>query len=359
MSYVQERTFVPSGFDDLPEETLVEIFSRLFAAQPMYLPGKSAPGPIYYPDLFNLWNVNRKCRRIAQEVLYTHVDLSHDPKVALFHTLDMLLDLDVAEVLGRKAQYLRLLVTEDMANTARIAPLLADLEGYLLACVKMADIPRDVNFERMQELALVRTQPLAWTSVLFFHLPNLRTLDIGSSGESFTAFTDVANRLDRARTLGWLDKVHTLTLRSHPAGDVVVELLQRNRKDFLKLPALRTLELVCDLDSDQWGPRDCSCCRRAIPYDDPDLVKYSDIENLTIRGWCDGWFQKASLDMLLPRFPSLTTLTIILHLNRDVRGEIQDIFESLLPCVTRTLTTLVVRCKAHSCSLTEVDKYQV
>jgi hypothetical protein len=347
---------LPKDFNDLPEELLVPMFRELLP-EPTYSPGKLSPDPVDYSHLIALSQVNHKCRRVAQGVLYSHVDLTHtqsqDPKRrptrAPFKFLRTMVDSKSPTGLGNKVKYLRLLTTEQTRDFP-FDDLIAGFKDRLIACVHESLYTEEQKYDWIQ--AIAAHNGFAALSVMFLFTPRVTVLDIGTADSSQKSgddgFQRVAAELSRLRELNLLPNMHSLTLRSHRRCCVSSVLLEPGFGKLLQVPALKNLELVSNLKPN-------------VPTFEPMIDRTTGavrkwtadhIKTLTVRGFCD----VDNLAFLLGHFPSLKSITYIIRppVTLDDTA-IQDMLDWILDALPRDIETIVMRCKANTDDLLEYD----
>ena len=330
---------------------------REFLPEPTYSPGKLSPDPVDYCELIALSQVNHKCRRVAQEVLYSHVDLTHtqspDSKRRLtrapFKFLRTMVDSKSPTGLGNKVKYLRFLTTQQTRDF-QIEHLFAWLEGRLIACVQRSLHTEEQKYDWIQ--AIGAHNGFAALSVMFLFTPRIKVLDIGIVDSSYGCgddpFLRVAAELNRLRELNLLPNMHSLTLQSQRSCVVSTVLLEPGFEKLLQFPALKTLEIVNNKKPN-------------VNYFEPIVDHTADltpmwtaahIETLTVRGFCD----VDNLAYLLEHFPKLKSLTYFIRPAAWLyQSAIQDMLDSIVEALPRDVETIVIRCKANKHDFLDYD----
>ncbi|KAF1992739.1 hypothetical protein P154DRAFT_583527 [Amniculicola lignicola CBS 123094] len=289
-----------ASFSTLPEELILQIAGELLASG-QHLEIKAMRYNSYndwpaepkhpldkYQGLYTFCQVSKLCRRIGQELLFRHCDLTNDAMdqtVKLLRTI--LLD---AAVLGSKVHSLKLGITYGEREQGEEKEL-------TIAMLRQADTMLRNSIEKILDIDRIddtRREPYVLLDAL-----------VQSRG--------IPPQLTRLQAL------ETLILRGYEGFESLVRPLLQG-PDFLNLPRLKELDLRCEFwdDNDGWD---------AWHLHTPKAELWN-IESLTLRGW----FHPGVIKALLQRLKSLKSLRIAIRAdgNPDRSGEFDLLWTVLL-----------------------------
>ncbi|KAF1992949.1 hypothetical protein P154DRAFT_625762 [Amniculicola lignicola CBS 123094] len=335
---------LPLDFHKLPEETILHIVSELQllnlaeekarkteCAAASYARDLTRPrANAKYKDLLTFCQLSKKCRRIGQEVLVRHPDLTEGGKAAtqvlrllrllLFDNqglatkvrelkLDLTVDWRDKETVASMLEQNPTLWGEIVKRAALVHPALVDLWEAEWDEAAREEIPEPRGHEAVdeeipepgdEEPRMGRFEGTKAVQALILHTTNLEKLDIADS-----QFQSKSLRDDVSLVLfvAWeLKALKTLVLRSRlGSSDLISAFLEH--PEVILLPRLKTL----DLRIQEWVGHSSLV---------PLLVQNAGaepwkVESLILRGWVG----PEALALLLRRFEALKSLKIVVDVH--------------------------------------------
>ncbi|KAF1992738.1 hypothetical protein P154DRAFT_583526 [Amniculicola lignicola CBS 123094] len=341
---------LPQGFDKLPEELLLQLVSSLqelnvaeekklstaYAISPLHLKLPLPRSIDKYKDLLTFCQLNKKCKRIGQEVLMRNCDLTWKPLPQAMRLL-RLLTLDRPD-LGPKVHSLKLQLHTQRDDTELLSSVPLDIAvwesieeaiGYALRCFLPKGGWSDINqaspeglarwkervalMERphVKDVQLPSFESYMTLVALFRHTPNVRRLDIMDIN-----FVRERRRmrelLKAARELPALD---TLVLRDTWDYYLWNSIRDLFTSGFFPAQHLKTLDLRCTHWSDELDLEALEI------FDQFPETKCWDVESLIIRCWLPGNL----LTPLFRRFKALKSLKVVIRMHGEDNDLVKDV----------------------------------
>lgn len=274
------------------------------------------PDPCDYAALLETSLVNRKFRRTAQEVLFSHVDLTRQPGRRTVLLLRTLTEREGSKELGRKTQALKMefwRYVDEWMRPSMVKSLVEEVQG--------SGIPsqhKDRWIDGIRKCGLWRR-----LGAMFLLLPNLKEFDLTLAGAGFCIPS-----LDFLTGCGAFAHLRTLTLRNLNGSDLIHCLLETAQ--LLSSRSLKTLELVS-------GPRN-QTCESAVPNEVLEKDWTCNIEQLRLFGF----FANNLIERLVARCNRLRSLS---YTAWPEGHDIQGIFDTAL-AAKDTLEDLTFRIKS-------------